>query len=372
MKGHPRVRERAARAPRVLHVIPSFNGGGAERVLLTLLSRLPEISQALAVSWAGSLVPLVPPGVPVLRVRTAGDLARLMARWRPDVVHTWLDDSLVLATPPAVHLGIPLVHRVYNVPSVQKRYEPGGAWHNESMARGLHAAARVIALSPTAADDAARFYGIARPTVIYNGFPLAGRRGVRRRRISKPAGRFVVLNVARLEPQKGHAHLIDAFHRLARKHCEIELWLAGVGPLEGALRRQAAAAGVAARVKFLGFQEDVTALHAAADVFVFPSIFEGFGNALGEALAAGLPVVATDLPVIRRDVLGGEPGALLVPAADALALAEALDRLVSDRAARATLAAQARRAGARFPVARMLDEYRAIYRGVTEETRAAA
>ncbi len=95
--------------------------------------------------------------------------------------------------------------------------------------------------------------------------------------------------------------------RVAKTHDNLEVWLAGVGPLEAALRAQAEQLGIAERVRFLGFHEDVTALHAAADLFIFPSLSEGFGNALVEALVAGLPVVASNLPAIRHDMLGGEP-----------------------------------------------------------------
>lgn len=357
---------------RVLHVISSFDGGGAERVLLTLLCRLGGVSQHLAIAGSGTLLPLVPPTVPVHAARTEFELADLMVRLRPDVVHTWLDNSLLMTIAPAAHLGIPLVHRLYNVPSIQKVYEPGGPGHNELMARALGAATKVVSLSGTAADDAVVFYGIPRPEVIVNGFPLAGDRGTGQTRFEKPAGRFVILNVARLAPQKGHAHLIDAFALLAPAHPDVDLWIAGIGALEADLRARARAAGVADRVRFLGFQEDVTALHRVADLFVFPSVFEGFGNALGEALLAGLPIVATDLPVVRHDVLGDTASALLVPVGDVRALADALARLIANEAEREALGRRARVRGSRFGVDRMLSAYNRVYAGLAESVHAVA
>lgn len=346
---------------RVLHVVPALQGGGAERVLLTLLGGLTELSQVLAVTEDGPLRPLVPPAVPVRVAGSERTLARLMSSFRPHVVHTWLDDSLIMAALPAAALGIALVHRIYNTPSVHRAWEPGGPGYNDTLAHALRAATRVVALSATAADDAARFYRIERPHVIYNGLPLAGRRGVGTAPIAKTPGRFVILNVGRLEPQKGQTHLIEAFARIAGRHPHVDLWIAGTGQLERALKAQADQAGIAARVAFVGFHEDVAALHAAADLFAFPSMFEGFGNALAEALHAGLPVIASDLEVIRNDMTNGQPAALLCPPGDAGALANALERLISDTPARETLRRAAREAGARFSRVHMLDQYRQLY-----------
>lgn len=357
---------------RVLHVISSFDGGGAERVLLTLLCKLGDVSQHLAIAGGGTLLPLVPPTVPVHTARTECELAALMVTLRPDVVHTWLDNSLLMTIAPAAHLGIPLLHRLYNVPSIQKVYEPGGPGHNELMARALAAATKVVSLSGTAADDAVEFYGISRPEVIVNGFPLSGDRGTGHARFEKSAGRLVMLNVARLAPQKGHAHLIEAFAVLAPTYPEVDLWIAGIGALEADLRSRVRAAGIEGRVSFLGFQEDVTALHRVADIFVFPSVFEGFGNALGEALLAGLPIVASDLPVIRHDVLGDTDSAVLVPVGDARAMADALASLIDNEGERLALGRRARIRGRRFGVDRMLSAYSRVYAGLAEDVRAVA
>ncbi len=346
---------------RVLHVVPSLQGGGAERVLLTLLGGLTDLSHMLAVTEDGPLRPLVPPAVPVRIAATERSLARLMKSYRPEVVHTWLDDSLIMAALPAAGLGIALVHRIYNTPSAHRAWEPGGPGYTDTLSHALRGASRVVALSATAADDAAAFYRIDRPHVIYNGLPLAGRRGMGATAIPKAPGRFVILNVGRLEPQKGQTYLIEAFARIACRHPHVDVWIAGRGQLERELKTQAADAGIADRVKFVGFHEDVAALHAAADVFAFPSMFEGFGNALAEALLAGLPVIASDLDVIRNDVTGGRPAAVLCPPGDAGALADALDRLIGDASARALLGRAAREAGARFSRAHMLDEYRRLY-----------
>lgn len=355
----------------MLHVIGSFDGGGAERVLLTVLHGVRGASHALAAGAGGALLPLVPARIPVSSAATAGELGELMASWRPDVVHTWLDGSLLSAIVPAAHLGIPVVHRLYNVPSGMAAHERHEANRRELMTHALRVATAVCALSSAAADDAVTYYGIERPRIVLNGVPLAGARGAALP-VTRRTGGPVLLAIGRLAPEKGHAHLIDAVARLAARHPSLELWLAGVGTCEPALRAQAHAAGVAAQVRFLGFCEDVTALHAAADIFVCPSLTEGFGNAVAEALAAGLPVVASDLPAIRHDVLGDADGARLVPPADPARLAAALDDLLSDAPSRARLATAGRDAARRLRVEHMLADYEAIYAGLTEQARAAA
>lgn len=356
---------------RVLHVIGSFDGGGAERVLLTLLHRLTGCAQALAVGAEGSLLPLVPDTIPVFRATTERELADLMAAWRPDLVHTWLDGSLLTAIVPAAHLGLPLVHRLYNISSVMAAHDDRGCRHQRLMAQALEAATRVCALSSAAADDAVAYYGIVRPEVIANGFPLAGNRS-NVAHVAKSTSGHVVLAVGRLSPEKGHACLIEAMARLTGKHPLVELWIAGVGARESQLRELAQSAGVGPRVKFLGFCEDVTALHAAADIFACPSLTEGFGNAVAEAVIAGMPVVASDLPAIRSDVLAGSSAALLVPPGDVEALAAALDRVLSDALVRAVLARAAYATANRLSVDRMLAEYKAFYACVIEDARAAA
>jgi len=355
----------------VLHVIGSFHGGGAERVLLTVLHGLPGCAQALAVGGDGALLPLAPGRIQVFHAATERELAELMVEWRPDVVHTWLDGSLLTAIVPAAHLGIPVVHRLCNIASAMAAHDQRRPVHRRLMTGALETATRVCGLSSAAADDAVAYYGIDRPQVIANGFPLAGARGGFAH-VERSAPGQVILAVGRLSPEKGHAGLIRAVAQLAGTHPLVELWIAGVGACEAELRQLAASSGLATRVRFLGFREDVTSLHWAADIFACPSLTEGFGNAVAEALIAGLPVVASDLPAIRSDVLGNQPAAVLVPPGDVNALAAALDRLLSSSPARTALADAGRAAAVRLRVDRMLVEYRALYDDVMENARVAA
>ena len=160
-----------------------------------------------------------------------------------------------------------------------------------------------------------------------------------------PAHRELVVGVGRLAAQKGFDTLIGAAARWQRRRTVPLLLIAGEGPLEAELRRQAAAAGVS--VRFLGPRRDVPALLAAADVVVVPSTWEGQPLIVQEALRAGRPLVATSVGGIAG--LTGGDGALLVPPGDAEALAAAVARLLDDPGAAARLASAARARAALLP-----------------------
>ena len=133
--------------------------------------------------------------------------------------------------------------------------------------------------------------------------------------------------VGRLAPQKGHRYLIDAMPSVLSEHPGARLLMVGDGHLVRSLRERAEPLGDG--VAFLGLRHDVPALLALSDVFVFPSLWEGVGLSLREAMIVGRPVVATNIPAHREYVIDGETG-ILVRAADPSALAEAILRVVGD------------------------------------------
>ncbi|SKA11945.1 glycosyltransferase [Consotaella salsifontis] len=136
--------------------------------------------------------------------------------------------------------------------------------------------------------------------------------------------RPLLLACARLNPAKGFDVLLHALTRL-----DAHLWIAGVGKLREELESLAIRLGVADRVEFLGWRSDVPALLAAADVFVFPSRWEGTSNSLLEAAAAAKPIVTTSGLSVSW-FLEHEKSALIVPVDDEEALARAVQRLVSE------------------------------------------
>jgi len=160
-----------------------------------------------------------------------------------------------------------------------------------------------------------------------------------RRALAVPEEAPIVGVTSQLDERKGHSVLLEAMVRMreARPH----LVLVGRGDFELALRRRAASLGLADRVHFLGFSRDVPQLLRGFDVFVLPSLSEGFPNTLVEAMATGLPCIASELACIPEIIEHGRSG-LLVKPGDPAALAEALDGLLARPSLRRSLGRAAR------------------------------
>lgn len=147
-----------------------------------------------------------------------------------------------------------------------------------------------------------------------------------RRELSTPDDAAVILALGRLHRNKAFDILIQAMRRLP----DVYLWLAGEGPLEAELRRQAVHFGVAPRIRFLGWREDPGALYAGADVVVCPSRIEPLGNVVLEAWARRKPIVAAAADGPEALIRDGENG-LLVPVDDVEALAAGINHMLSNR-----------------------------------------
>jgi glycosyltransferase involved in cell wall biosynthesis len=173
-----------------------------------------------------------------------------------------------------------------------------------------------------------------------------------------------VLFLGRLNAQKRLPVLLQAIEKVKEARLEI----AGVGEEESALRALARTLGIEGRVSFLGARSDVPELHARAQVFVLPSGSEGLPNALLEALAAGTPSVATDIPG-NRDVARHEREALLVPPSDASSLAAAIARLLADRALASRLAEAGKARARDFDLEVVADRYSALFTELARPAR---
>jgi len=362
---------------RVLLLVTELRPAGAERVVLELATRLDPAAWQVAVASLRSpggddgavAVGLRERGLPVVSLRLRGKLdpagalrlARLVRRFRPDVLHAHLFHANLAAR----LLGRPAgARRVVSTVHVVERRRLPARFALERLTAGRDDL--TVAVSRAVADFARRRLGAdpARLRVVPNGIDLAGYAAAEdpaaaRAALDLPADALVLGAVGRLDRQKGLDLLVEAFARLAPDRPEALLVLAGEGPQRAGLEGLARARGVAERVRFLGHRADVPRVLAALDVFCMPSRWEGFGLALAEALAAGRPAVAARVDSLP-DVLGD--AGVLVPPEDPAALADALAALLGDPARRADLAARAPAQAARFDVERMVADYAALYR----------
>jgi glycosyltransferase involved in cell wall biosynthesis len=352
--------------PNVLYVIDSLQPAGAEVSLLAMAPHLMAAGIGLEVVHFGREAGLGPQfealGVPVLRLDAGRGLGRVRAvhrlvrARRPDLVHTTLFQADIAGRVAGRIARVPVVSSLVNTAYGSEHRAASGIprWKLEG-ARGLDTAtARLVtrfhAISRTVAAEMGTRLRIpaGRIDVVPRGREPAdlGRRDAARR-TSVRAGLGigeetpVLLTASRHEPQKALDVAIEAFAALRLQRPEAHLLMAGrEGSTTGRVRAAIANASLEESVDVLGWRADVPDLLAAADVLLFPSRWEGLGSVLLEAMALEVPIVASDLPVVR-ELLVDDDGAELAwfaPVGDARALAgaclEALE-LATDRPKRA-------------------------------------
>jgi glycosyltransferase involved in cell wall biosynthesis len=212
-----------------------------------------------------------------------------------------------------------------------------------------------------------RFVPEERVRLIWNGAPLdefapVPRERARRvrRELGLPDDALVVGTIGRLNAQKGHRFLLDAAARVLPRVPAARVLIAGDGDLRDELRQQAAALGIADRVVFAGHRTDVPDLLGALDVFCISSLYEGTPLALFEAMAAGRAIVSTAVDGCKEVLEDGTTG-VLVPAGDAAALADGLERVLTDAARRETLGRQALADSRGYDVRACVDQMQAFY-----------
>ena len=212
-----------------------------------------------------------------------------------------------------------------------------------------------------------RFVPGDRVRLIWNGAPLEEfapvpqeRALAVRRSLGLPDGALVAGTIGRLNAQKGHRYLLDAAARLLARLPGVRVLVAGDGDLMDALREQARTLGIAGQVVFAGHRTDVPDLLAALDVFCISSLYEGTPLALFEAMAAGKAIVSTSVDGCREVLEDGVTG-VLVPPADAGALALGIERVLCDGALREALGRQALAASRRYDVRTCVDAMQAFY-----------
>lgn len=218
---------------------------------------------------------------------------------------------------------------------------------------------RVIVASEGLKTECIRVYGSKpdRVSVIPNGIDAHRLRTV----LEAPAAPHLsdkprIVTSGRLAPEKDLATLLTAFAAL-RRSLDAILTVIGEGPELDRLSQLARELGIAESVEFLGFRSDPFSVVKSADVFVHTALFEGFGNVILEAMACGVPVVATDCDFGPREIVRDGSNGLLVPVSQPEKLSEALIRVCSDAELRTRLVRNAYDTLNRFDISRMVEAY---------------
>ena len=324
--------------------IPELDAGGPDRVISELLHGLPRDRFALQLivqRAGGRLFDQLPDDVKVCVIgdqRRYPVLAyrRALERLEPQLVMTTLRMNVTAGFAKAV-LGHPpvLVARQANAIAVNFSELRKTAPIKQRIVQPLvhHALTRadaMVAQSLDMAQELEQETGGKMPlATIGNPVSLAQ---IDAQALSQRDGAVLargapaLVAVGRLMPQKGFDLLIDAMPAVAARHPGAVLTIYGEGPDEAALKARAAARGVAEQIIFAGHSAHVLAQVAAADLYISSSRYEGFSNAILEAMALGAPVVATDCPGATREmIVDGESG-FLVPVDDSAGLAHGILR----------------------------------------------
>jgi glycosyltransferase involved in cell wall biosynthesis len=353
----------------IFHLIPDLGLGGAQRALCYLAGAMDHSRFRLTVAYWGAdhdlCHALGRAGVEVVRLdgvgasllRLAEALARELRLARPDILHTHLFDADLVGVLTAQILGIRhCCSTIHSFSFFSTRFH---RWRYRWL------------LGPFVS----RFFPVSRALgaflvqrcrvpasqvqVILNGINTAAFAGSPQRQQSAGADP-VIGTLARLDSRKGIRFLVDAFARLQQRLPDARLIVGGAGEEREGLERLVEALGVARRVAFIGRVRNPEEFYRQLDCFVLPSLDEGFGLVVLEAMAAGLPVIATRVGGVPEIIEHGRNG-LLVEPADAGAIADAIHTLCASPEQRKRLVEGARQTSLRFDIVRTAAEVQLAY-----------
>lgn len=375
---------------KLLIFIHSLAGGGAERVAATLANHWARRN------WEITVVTLAPrqldfyplePEVKRISLDLAGDSAHVLHGLAQNARRIWALRQVIRQSGPTVALSMMSTPNVLlamatrgmgglHAVGSERIYPPhlplGRLWH--AMRRRMYGRLdAIVALTQECASWVGSHSSARRIAVIPNpvSWPLPDNLP----RVVPDAlcadGRKVLLAVGRLCSQKNFAMLVDVFARLAPRHPDWDLVILGEGPERPMLEQRIRDAGLGERVFAPGIAGNVGEWYARADLYVMTSRFEGFPNALAEALGHGLPAVSVDCDTGPRDIIRHGVDGLLVPPEDAQGLEHALGRLMEDTRLRAEMAFRAVDARDRFSIDKIAAMWEELFDSLADTGRVA-
>ena len=314
--GAPTQSARAVGTPplRVLFLIDSLGHGGAEHLLGAYLRHFPDLNVAAEVCALQERDgnPMAEPirrlGVPVrtlavtrlLRPDAYSQVSRAIDAAKPDVIHAQLEFATILGGLAAYRRRIPMISTLHTIGKPDPLTRAALRFRMEAWALRRFAD-RVVAVSESARREYLADFGLSpgRVVTIHNGIDIErfrarpGMRAAARSELGIPPSVPLAITVAVLRPPKGIDDMLAAMPAVFDRMPDLHYLVVGEGPARRDLERLISEHGLDDRVILAGNRSDVSGMLAAADVFVLPSHTEALPTAVAEAMAAGLPVVAT-------------------------------------------------------------------------------
>jgi glycosyltransferase involved in cell wall biosynthesis len=351
---------------KVLHIINSFVGGGAEKTVLYLHeSYLNQGIESHALALMGPAYDALPnthslelssPYHPLVLPKLYAFLRQ--PKWRDcDVMHAQLFPAQFFMPIATKALGIKATLITTEQGSYNQRRNRGwgkvlDSWfyqhYDKITCVSEHTLNNMMAWQP---QSQAKLM-VIQNGVDYHQYALGT--------ADRPARQTpIIASVARLAKQKNYETTLDALAKL--QDVPFEYWIFGTGELEAPLKEQVASLGIGDKVKFLGFRDDIPQMLNQVDIFLLASHWEGLSLAMVEAMAAGLPVVVSDIPEAREAVVPGSGCGVLVDPNCAEDIASKLRSLLIDSELRQAMGHRAQLRASEFDMSRVVQEYLNLY-----------
>jgi len=381
----------------VLHIITRLDRGGSSEVLLLLAERLnkeifstqiisgftqePQEDIETYIKRTGVKIEFIPDLCrelsPLKEIFALKKLYSAIKKVKPDIVHTHSSKAGILGRIAAALCNVPII---IHSPHGHVFYGYFGSFQNRLIVFIERVVAlltdRIINLTESGKRDHIEL-GISSPkkfVVIHCGIELEPflkvniERKEKLRHLGIPYDKTVVGTVSRLEPIKGQEYFIQACKLISLKRPDVIFVIVGGGSLENKLKKMAVDLDIDDRVYFLGHRKDVPELMKLFEIFVLPSLNEGLGRVLVEAMTVGLPIIATKVGGISDVVLDGKTG-LLVPPRDSHNLAESILKLLENKDLVQKMGEKGKARANIFDINKMVEKIEALYQLLNSEKR---
>ncbi|MDL1959212.1 MAG: glycosyltransferase [Deltaproteobacteria bacterium] len=365
---------------KILVVIPSLVMGGAERLTVYILQRLNRYKFDLALCLfenKGSLLNELPHNIKIYNLekrnrwsffRLIFALNKVIKNYNPDIIYTrmWYATSVVTASKWLYLNKIPLIaNEEHNHKRDILPDDPFGDLKRLFMNFAHKKADLVIAPSKGVKGDISQSYNLnpRKIKVIYNSVDLELIEKSKKMEIKYPWFKEnipIIIAFGRLISRKGFLDLIKAFHLVCAQLPSLLVFI-GEGEQRPCLEKLTEGLNLHGKVLFLGYQENPFKFITRSTIFVLSSHWEGFGNVIIEAMACGVPVIATHCPYGPDEIITDGVNGLLVPVGDIDAMAKAILRLLKDETLRLNLAEAGKRRAEDFRVEKMVAEYERVF-----------
>ncbi|MBN1472205.1 MAG: glycosyltransferase [Syntrophaceae bacterium] len=368
---------------KILCVLPRVTGGGAERFFITFLQHIDrsyykpvvvlmcrgggfdhEIPDNISVYTLQEMIKNIDRALPLGPLRYFRALKTVIRLEEPDAIISFgslFNGAVAFSSHMANFKGpVILIEAVHESSEISKRHG-FGKWGRKIFLRWTYPlSSAIVAVSSDVASDLRDHFGLTpqKLHVVYYGIDLKQVRTLSKELVVHPwlcgPHGYTIVACGRLVPQKGFGVLISAMSDLPD---DVRLIIIGDGEEKIILEKQIQKLGLQGRIDLIGYDRNPYRYMARADLFVMPSLWEGFGIVLIEAMALGCAVIAADCPTGPREILGDGEYGILVRPGDPIALASGIQRLLSDKKLKVQQSSFARNRAEEFTAQRSVHTY---------------